>query len=43
MHGQVGAFGKVLPEQSVGVLIGTALPRTLQITEVDIMNHMASL
>ena len=36
MHGQVGAFWEVLSEQSVGVLIGTALPRALWITEVDI-------
>jgi len=31
---QVGSLGKVLPEQAVGVLVGTALPRTLRIVEV---------
>ena len=36
MYGQVGSFWEVLSEQSVGILIGTALPRALWITEVNI-------
>ena len=33
---QVGSFRKVLPQQAIGVFIGTTLPRTLRITEVDV-------
>jgi len=36
MHGQVGSFWKILSEQTIRILVGTALPRTLWITEVDI-------
>src|SRR5665213_3394131 len=36
VHRQVGSFRKVLPQQTIGVLIGAALPRTLRITEVDV-------
>ena len=36
VHRQVGSFGEVLSEQAVGVLVGTPLPRTSRITEVDI-------
>ena len=31
----VRTFGKVLPQQPVGVLVGSALPRTLRIAEID--------
>src|SRR5215217_157277 len=33
---EVGAFGEVLPEQPVGVLVGAALPRALRVAEVDL-------
>jgi hypothetical protein len=36
MHRQVGPFREVLPEQTIGVFIGTALPRTLRIAEVNV-------
>src|SRR6478735_12281577 len=36
VHRQVGSFRKVLPQQTVGVLIGTALPGALWIAEVDV-------
>jgi len=32
---QIQSFREVLPEQAVGVFIGTTLPGTLWITEVD--------
>ena len=36
VYRQVGAFGEVLSEQAVGVLIGTTLPWTSRIAEVHI-------
>ena len=36
MHAEVGAFGEVLAEQPVGVLVGAALPWAVRITEVDL-------
>lgn len=33
--GQVGAFGEVLPEQPVGVLVGASLPGAVRVAEVD--------
>ena len=36
VYRHVGAFGEVLSEQAISVLIGTPLPRALRITEVDI-------
>src|ERR1017187_7910772 len=36
VHRQVGSLGKILSQQTVGVLIGSALPRALWITEVDV-------
>ena len=36
MYRQVGAFGKILSQQAVGILILTSLPRTLRIAEVDV-------
>src|ERR1700687_5140215 len=36
VHRQVGSLRKVLSQQTVGVLIGSALPRTLRITEVNV-------
>jgi hypothetical protein len=30
---QIGAFGKVLSKQPVGVLVGSSLPRVLRVTE----------
>src|SRR5260370_11828297 len=36
MHRQVGPLREVLPQQSIGVFIGTALPRTLRIPEVNV-------
>ena len=50
---QVGALGEILPQQSVGVLVDTPLPRAVRIGEVDIdpghfrdpfvLSHLASL
>ena len=36
MHGQVRPFGKILPEKTIGVLIGATLPGALRIAEIDI-------
>src|SRR5262245_63311192 len=36
VHGQVSPVRQVLPQQTVGVLIGTTLPRTLRIAEVNV-------
>ena len=36
VHGQVGPFREVLPEQAIGVLVGTALPWASRIAEVNI-------
>ena len=36
VYRQVGALGEVLSEQAVGVLVGSALPRTSRVTEVNI-------
>ena len=36
MHGQVGALGKVLSQQAIGILVRAALPRTLRITKIDV-------
>src|SRR6202000_927123 len=33
---EIGALWKVLAQQSVGVFVGTALPRTVRIAEVDL-------
>src|ERR1022692_2597481 len=33
---QVGSLRKVLSQQTIGVLVGTALPRTLRIAEVNV-------
>ena len=34
--GQVASFGKVLPQQPVGVLVGSSLPRTARVAEVHL-------
>src|SRR4051812_39030223 len=34
--GEVGAFGEVLAEQAVGVLVAAALPWTVRVGEVDL-------
>src|SRR4029450_11766331 len=36
VHRQVGSLRKILSQQAIGVLIGTALPRTLRIAEVNV-------
>ena len=36
VHGQVSPLRQVLPQQTVGVLIGITLPRTLRIAEVNV-------
>ena len=36
MSVEVGAFGEVLAEETVGVLVGSALPWTLGVAEVDV-------
>ena len=35
MSGEVGAVGEVLAEETVGVLVGSTLPWTLRVAEVD--------
>lgn len=36
MCAEIGAFGKVLAQQPIGILVGAALPRTLRVAEVDL-------
>ena len=36
MHREVGALGKVLTQQAVGVLAGTALPGAVRVAEIDL-------
>ena len=36
MSVEVGAVGEVLAEETVGVLVGSTLPGTLRVAEVDI-------
>ena len=36
MSAEIGAFGEVLSEETVGVLVGATLPRCLGVAEVDI-------
>src|SRR5664279_2071648 len=36
VHRQVGSLRKVLSQQTIGVLVGTALPWALRITEVNV-------
>src|SRR5262249_38120583 len=36
VHRQVGSFRKILSQQAIGVLVGTALPWTLRIAKVNI-------
>src|ERR1035441_3088312 len=36
VHRQVSSLRKVLSQQTIGVLVGTALPRTLRIAEVNV-------
>jgi hypothetical protein len=37
-HAQVGALGKVLAEQAVGVFVGAALPGSVRVTEIDLQS-----
>src|SRR6516165_12545965 len=36
VYRQIRSLGKILPQQTVGVLIGSTLPRTLRIAKVDV-------
>jgi len=36
VDGQIGSFGEVLPQQSVGVLAGASLPGAMRVAEVDV-------
>ena len=36
MHGEIGAFGEVLPQEAIRVLVRAALPGVMGITEVDL-------
>ena len=36
VDGEVGAFGQVLAQQPVGVLVAAALPRAVRIAEIDL-------
>ena len=36
MHAEISAFWKILAQQSVGVLVGAALPRAVRIAEIDL-------
>src|SRR5258705_13979640 len=42
VHRQVGALGKVLSRQTIGVLIRPALPRALRIAKVNVDERLAS-
>src|SRR4051812_16425931 len=35
-HTQIGALGEVLPEQTVGVFVGAAVPGGMRVAEVDL-------
>lgn len=35
VHRQIGALGKVLSQQTVGILVGAALPRTLRVAGLN--------
>src|SRR5215472_309913 len=53
MHAEIGAFWKILAQQSVGVLVGAALPWAVRIAEIDldasvdlqacVLSHLSSL
>src|ERR1700749_3713711 len=53
MHAEIGAFWKILAQQSIGVLVGAALPWTVRIAEIDldasvdlqacVLSHLSSL
>ena len=53
MHAEISAFWKILAQQSVGVLVGAALPRAVRIAEIDldasvdlqacVLSHLSSL
>src|SRR6201997_5892504 len=53
MHAEIGAFWKRLAQQSVGVLVGAALPWAVRIAEIDldasidlqacVLSHLSSL
>ena len=36
VHRQIGPAWKILPEQTIGVLVGSALPGTLRVAEVNL-------
>ena len=36
VHAEIGAFWKILTQQSVGVLVGAALPRAVRIAEIHL-------
>jgi hypothetical protein len=36
VYRQVGPFGKILSQQTIGVLVGTPLPRALRVAEVHL-------
>lgn len=40
VHAQIGSFREVLTQQSIGVLVGAALPRALRIAEEDLDAHI---
>src|ERR1035437_2812006 len=42
VHRQVSSLRKVLSQQTIGVLVGTALPRTLRIAEVNVDDILAT-
>src|SRR5215472_5682536 len=53
MHAEIGAFWKILAQQSVGVLVGAALTGAVRIAEIDldasvdfqacVLSHLSSL
>src|ERR1700758_2526320 len=53
MHAEIDAFWKILAQQSVGVLVGAALPWAVRIAEIDldasvdlqacVLSHLSSL
>src|ERR1700738_2533967 len=36
IHRQIGPAWKILPQQTIGVLVGSALPGTLRVAEVNL-------
>ena len=40
MDAEIRSFGEVLPQQSIGVLVGSPLPGTLRVAEVHLQTSV---